>query len=795
MMKKRLSILAALCIAFSVPVAGEPMPALSVHSACPGNAVAAWRAGDKLLVYHDGTVYDYVTGGQGDEALFLPSSEGQDADAFDPSKPLNVYFNVDAVSGRGEAFFSVKAEQRPGELSGRLPQWGRVEGNARINADKKSSIPVKMSPLATLLEISASSAAPFRVDRLALLPQATASGFTAVIGAKINPVSGKVTLPRPTGRPVSIGLSTDGADLSSRPVFSVIVAGLNPGGSGLVADFFRGRNNNMRAVLLAGQDAGKESGPAILKLDLGEKKVGISTTEEFADFAAGTSKGDRHGLKYCDEDGVVCLNADIDLSSLAGAGQNWAGVNDLRADFDGKGHSLYGYRISRASNAALFINVSASVRNVNFGRPGDYIEVKGGNYANAAPIAMAGNPNAVIEGCMNRSEVRSTADCKGTVQVGGIVARSAASLHNCANLGKVTLDSPESTGAKYVGGIVGNVYGDMGTVANFITSCVNRGEVSCSSSLKAWAGGIAGRVSETAKAWRVEKCTNRGKIFISSIVERVTILSCLGGIAAEMAAPSNPHGASHLLKDCRNAGPVFTNADGRLFMGGVVGMVRGTMLDHCTNEAEVSHLRGLDSDVSLECNFVNMGGIVGFLSIGSAATGCENAASGKVSSDYAVPHRLGGIAGVCSKSYIEKCSNAAPVQLVMPRTAKALCAAGGICGMQDGAAFDRISSCSNTGDIALKVNATGLNAAAGGILAVLAKGGVSACRNSGNVSAINELALPDMHCLAGGVVARVYRNDVSGVEHCSNKGKISADAPYSPSKGLIAAGEIVGHND
>ena len=794
-MKKRLSILAALCIAFSVPVAGEPMPALSVHSACPGNAVATWQAGDKLLVYHDGTVYDYVTGGQGDEALFLPSSEGQDTDAFDPSKPLNVYFNVDAVSGKGEAFFSVKAEQRPGELSGRLPQWGRVEGNAPMNADKKSPISVKMSPLATLLEISASSAAPFRVDRLVLMPQATASGFTSVIGAKINPVNGKLTLPRPTGRPVSVGLSTDGADLSSRPVFSVIVAGLNPGGSGLVADFFRGRNNNMRAVLLAGQDAGKESGPTLLKLDLGEKKVGISTVEEFADFTAGTSKGDRHGLKYCDEDGVVCLNADIDLSSLAGAGKDWAGVNDLRAEFDGKGHSLYGYQISRASNAAIFINVSATMRNVNFGRPGDYIEVTGGNYANAAPIAMASNPNAVIEGCMNRGEIRSTAGCTATVQVGGIVARSAASLHNCANLGKVILDSPASTGAKYVGGIVGNVYGDMGTVANFITSCVNRGDVCCSSSLKTWVGGIAGRVSETAKAWRVEKCTNRGKIFISSLVERVTIISCLGGIVAEMATPSNPHGASHLLKDCRNAGPVFTNADGRIFIGGVVGMTRGTVLDHCTNEAEITHFRGLDSDASLERNFVNMGGVVGFLSVGSAASGCENAASGKVTSEYAVPHRMGGIAGVSSKSYIEKCTNAAPIQLFVPRKAMALCAAGGICGLQDGALSDRISSCSNSGDVSLKVNVTGLNAAAGGILAVLAKGGVNACRNNGTVSAINELALPDMHCLAGGIVARVYRNDVSGVEHCNNKGKISADAPYSPSKGLIAAGEIVGHND
>lgn len=724
------------------------MPALSVTSAMPGCSVAAWRPGDHLQVWHDGTVYDYVTSQNGDEALFQPSTGGQALDGFDPAKPLNVYFNVEAVSGKGEAVFTVKAEQRPGEFSSRLPQWGRIEPGTGFK--------VKMAPLATVIEMSASASESFRVDRVVLLPQTAASGFTAVSGARINPVSGKITLPRQSGRPVSIGFTTGGADLASRPVFSIIVAGVHPGNPGFVVDGFKGRVNNYRAVILPGKDAGKGNGPCIISVNLDEKKTGISSLQEFEDFVRGLSQGDRHGLKYCNEDGVVCLNADIDLASIAGAGKDWPGIKDLRADFDGRNHTIYGYQISRPGSAAIFASASGSIRNVNFGQAGDYLEVTGGNFSLAAPIAMTTNPNAVVEGCVNRSEVRSGNACTGNVFVGGIVGRTTASLVNCANLGTVSLNSSSTHGTKYAGGIVGNVVGDVSTVSGGIASCVNRGDVTCSSSEKAWVGGIAGRISETAKAWKVEKCTNKGKISISSIEEHSSAISFIGGITAEMAVPVSFHGANHLMKDCRNTGKIFTNADGRISVGGIVGSARKTVLEQCVNEAEVAFVSGMES----------------------------------ITGAY-----VGGIAGVSRMSEIKQCSNASPVQLKLMRKVSALCAAGGICGLQDGSSQDMISSCSNAGDVSLTVNVTGLNAVAGGILAVLAKGGVDSCKNGGTVTAVNELALPDMNCLAGGIAGRVYRVDVSGINHCSNTAGVRADAPFSPSKGLVESGEIVGHYD
>lgn len=783
-MRKRIFSLAVLSIALSAPMAGEPMPSLSVTCALPGSSIASWQAGDRLMVWHDGVVYDYVTAQSGDEVMFRPSEKvGAEADAFNPAKPLNVYFNVDAVTGRGEAVFSIKAEQKGGELSGRLPQWGRVEPGTELK--------LRMAPLCTVIQLNAYAAESFRVDRLVLLPQSTATGFTAVSGARINPQTGKLTLPRQVARPVSIGVSTSGADLAAHPVFSVMVAGVNPGNPGLVADFFKGRINNMRSVILPGKDAGKDSGPATINIDLGEKKVGIASAAEFEDFALGMGRGDKHGLKYCNEDGVVCLKADIDMSAI----KDWSGIKDLRADFDGKSHTIYGYRISRPGSAAIFVSTAASVRNVNFGRPGDFIEVNGGGFSLAAPIAMTTNPNAVVEGCVNRSELRSTPACSGSVFVGGIVGRSTASIINCANLGKVTMDSPSSSGVKYSGGIAGNIVGDMGTVSNSISSCVNRGEVSSTTSEKAWVGGIAGRISENAKVWTVEKCTNKGKVSISSTVERVAIMSFIGGIVAEMARPVSYHGGLHQIRDCRNSGPVFTNADGRISMGGIAGLTRMTVIEHCINAAEITHLRGLESDESLARNYVNMGGIVGLLSLESSAIACENTAIGAVSSYYSVAHRLGGIAGNSNRSVIKQCSNSAPINLKLMRKASAVCAVGGICGMQDGSSGDLISACSNSGEVSLAVNVTGLNAVAGGILAVLARGGVQSCKNSGNVTAINELALPDMNCIAGGVAGRVYKNDVSGVKGCSNTGHVVADAPYSPSKGLISAGESVGHYD
>lgn len=797
MTRKHLFFLFAL-LGIAFRTAGENLPALSVTAALPGNDIAAWKAGDRLQVFHNGTVYAYVTAQGGDEALFLPSREGQATEVFDPSKPLNVYFNVDAVTGRGEALFSVKAEQKPGDLSGRLPQWGRVEpGNQTAEALKAGRpVPVRMSPLVTVLEISASCAVPFRVDRLVLVPQATASGFTSVSGARVNPVTGKITLPRQTARPGSVGVSTSGTDLAAHPVFSVMVAGVHPGNSGLVADFFKGRNNNMRAVILSGKDAGKEGGPTCLKTDLGEKKVGISTPQDFADFALAVAKGDRHALKYCDEDAVVCLNADVDISSIAGEGKNWAGINNLCADFDGKGHTIYGYRIARASNAAIFVNTLASVRNVVFGRKGDYLETTKDNFAIAAPIAMTSNSNAVVEGCVNRGEVRSTAACVGAVFLGGIVGRSVSPIRNCSNFGRINLDSPSSNAVKYAGGIVGNVVGDMGTAHNDISACVNAGEVVCTCSDRAWIGGLIGRISENAKAWTVSQCTNKGKVALLDTEERIALLGYVGGIAAEMAFPATAcHGDTHEMKDCRNEGPVVSNADGRISMGGIVGSAKNTLLDHCVNAAPLGHNRALESDASAERNFVNMGGIVGILALGSTVDHCENTSAGAVVSDYSVAHRMGGIAGVSNKSFIRNCSNAAPVRFTMMRRAMAACATGGICGIQEGSAADLIAGCTNSGEVSVTASATGLNVVAGGIIAMLVRGGVERCKNSGSVSSRNELALPDMNALAGGIAGRVYRNDVSGVAGCSNTGKISADAPYSPSKGIIASGEITGHND
>lgn len=783
-------LFALLGIAFRA--AGENLPALSVTAALPGNDIAAWKAGDRLQVFHNGTVYAYVTAQEGDEALFLPSREGQVTEGFDPSKPLNVYFNVDAVTGRGEAVFSVKAEQKPGELSGRLPQWGAVTSAQ----GEKGALSVKMSPLATVIAISASAPEQFRVDRLVLVPQATASGFTSVTGARVNPVTGKITLPRQIARPASVGLSTSGSDLASHPVFSVMVAGVNPGNSGLIADFFKGRNNNMRAVILAGKNAGKDAAPSCLDIDLGEKKVGISGTQDFEDFVSIVAKGDRHALKYCDEDAVVRLNADVDISSIAGEGKNWAGINNLCADFDGKGHAIYGYRISRASNAAIFVNTFASVRNVVFGRKGDYLETTKDNYGYAAPIAMTSNSNAVIEGCVNRGEVRSTAACTGAVFLGGIVGRLVSSIRNCSNFGRINLDSPSSNAVKYAGGIVGNVVGDMGTAHNDISACVNAGEVVCTCSDRAWIGGLIGRISENAKAWTVSQCTNKGKVALLDTEERIALLGYVGGIAAEMAFPATAcHGDIHEMKGCRNEGLVLSNADGRLSMGGIVGSAKNTLLDHCVNAAPLSHGRALESDASNERNFVNMGGIVGMLALGSTVTDCENAASGAVVSDYSVAHRMGGIAGVSNKSFIRNCSNAALVRFTMMRRAVGACATGGICGVQEGSSADLISGCTNSGEVSVTASATGLNVVAGGIIAMLVRGGVERCKNSGSVSARNELALPDMNALAGGIAGRVYRNDVSGVAGCSNTGKISADAPYSPSKGIIASREITGHND
>lgn len=300
------------------------------------------------------------------------------------------------------------------------------------------------------------------------------------------------------------------------------------------------------------------------------EEISISNKEEFLKFA-----------KKCQDDyysygRVFNLQDDIDLS-----GSTFEGIPYFAGTFNGNGHTVSGFKISReGSDYGFFRYVGKNGRVKDLNVSGS-VKVTGSaeNVAGLTAVNYGILENCSFDGDVsgdtnvggivgeNRADgivltCRNTGTIVGTNEVGGICGMNRGIIQNCENEGKINDEDLKTT--LDLNGI------DIGTL-NLTQNVVTRND----------AGGIAGRSSGT-----VAGCTNKGEIGYAHIGYNV------GGVIGRQ---------SGTVINCKNMGHVM----GRKDVGGIIGQAEPYreseyLSDHLEKVkddfSEINHLMGQMSD-------------------------------------------------------------------------------------------------------------------------------------------------------------------------------------------------------
>ncbi len=681
----------------------------------------AWEAGDEIIVAYDGRTYVYVAQNAGATSTFAPKDADNAIMAIDPAQDVAAFYNVAEVDAAAKtATFGIAAEQHEGEASNKLPLCAYDE-SARY-ADGK--ILLTMKPLASIVEFEVKSSADWNADALSLAPSARAAftGYTSVENAKVDPRSGEIDLASADVSNEAIRVAFGGMKNfnGSKNVQAVVgaacfggipetVEGASAYAGGAVVKLYKNGRENFRRTIWTAEEK-------LVDLTTGRKHVyqpladilaghrnGISTADDmkaFADEINNATETFPVGTGFCNEDGTVVLNNDIDLSAF----DNWTTMG-----YNGDG-SLNGVEI--VFNG-VFDGQNNTVSGLNivhrtYSHPIEYTDAAG-----------------VVQTVYN--------NCAGLF---GAISDDA-EIMNLTVEGTILEDYTDPNGTwSYAGGITAQMYG--GTIRNCTSETIV--SVGAGSSAKTRIGGIAGRIAASHGDCRIENCTNRGNLNIAFPVykaQQAIVGGCFGIIADDAA------GNTISVSGCSNRGEItLTNSGNDSYVGGIVGYatrakgIDGT-LDNLRNYGKVS-----GGDTSGTSFYV--GGIAARINY-HTFTDCVNEAGADVSFIGAAASTteigVGGIVGVTNNAnntataVIENCSNHAAVSI--PKTVCKAAYVGGIAGYLRYRA--ELNACDNDGTVSLG-EATGQAFTGGiagkvGVASIGTADGIliSDCTNSGEV--------------------------------------------------------------
>lgn len=279
------------------------------------------------------------------------------------------------------------------------------------------------------------------------------------------------------------------------------------------------------------------------------------------------------------------LTADIDLST-DGEPEEWTPIGDGHSDsdnkgarvpsyrgaFDGAGHTVGGYKITKSNNQIDsgffgYIGVNGRVTGLTVSGKINKPKVMVGDKEDSLSCrtgGIAGHNRGTISNCVNAGTVTSAAgDTGGIAGVnGGKTATVPADLFpgmisDCVNRGNVT----SSKGGSPFGGIVG-VNSSVGTMSN----CVNSGDVS-GSGLAESGGGIAGK-------------NNGGTITNCVNYKTVSGSQYAGGVVGHTIDSHNR------TLNCVNYGDVYgSKTSGGV--GGVIGLHKDGTVSNCVSSGNI----------------------------------------------------------------------------------------------------------------------------------------------------------------------------------------------------------------
>ena len=356
---------------------------------------------------------------------------------------------------------------------------------------------------------------------------------------------------------------------------------------------------------------------------------GIADAKQLMAFVNAVNAGDDI-TAFCNDEGVVCLEADIDLARI----KKMPAIVTFEGVFDGNGFSLKNWK---AQNG-LFHEIldGGVVRNLIIDKS---CSMKAQNKDGEFFLGwIADINNGTVENCENYGSLNHKSSYSGcNIFVGGLVGSNRYVVISCKNYGKISSRCSGSIGGNeviHLGGIVGGCYNTIVPGAT-IARCQNFGEVSYNGDVPI--SRVAGIVGEAYKV-SVKLCVNHGAV--SSVANRT------GKDPGTAFCSGITSFSQNDIVCCDNFGKVASSGNLKAVVSGIVATPHTRMvIADCHNHGEVE---GANEQV----NFI--GGVAGNIGREVHLVNCSNARSGVVRFAGMCPNDASYVGGVVANAYSHK---------------------------------------------------------------------------------------------------------------------------------------------
>ena len=532
--------------------------------------------------------------------------------------------------------------------------------------------------------------------------------------------------------------------------------------------------------------------------DKTEFDVGITTAQEFIDFAKNYNNGTKPA--------VAAILNDIEFTDDDCA--NYQMITKFEGTLKGNHYTISGWDAGKpivyeALSGSLIENLTVD-GSATLNGPND---IEGSGRFKVATFVI--HPKGSIVNCHNRVDYTLSGEVSLLTTVGGIAAdtKGGCVIRDCVNYGNIDIASDfvfKSTNNNHLM-CVGGIAGRFGGADDLIENCSQKGRLqvlgSHTGSALAYVGGIAGYVSNTGKitgcntypiadANKATDGTHKATILLALSVKNNTN-SYLGGIAGCMS------NASAVIENCTNSADVLCNEPKsyQIFCGGIIGHGSGTV--------KSSNNRGAVSCYSNSTRYF-VGGLIG--QSACTVSSCENYGQVLASTPSEADCRctVGGLIAYNTSASISALTNNADVKVEqLEKTNYYFIRLGGCIGYNN-AKIDGNNGIRNNGDIVWNSAGGWISDASmnlGGVIGLASKN-VSGCINNGKVQ-FNEstTGATGANLYLGGVVG--YTESAITISGCTNTNKGRIDFNVTKGDGdkengriydAIYAGGILGYN-
>lgn len=424
--------------------------------------------------------------------------------------------------------------------------------------------------------------------------------------------------------------------------------------------------------------------PVVQQTTVPEGYIGIYTAEDLDNVR------NDPGYQY------ILMN-DIDLSSY----DNWEPITNAHISiFDGNGYTITGMNIYE-ENAdykyyGLFGRVlsalGTTIKNLKIIDSSIYIK-SSNDVIVGAICGDVDNPDDSFINCYSNADI--TVISNNNIECGGITGRSL-EMNYCVNMGNIFLESLTNSKGEitvHLGGCTGT-----GKVTN---NNVNYGMITSIGGNDQYIGGIVGKGRD------INNSMNFG--FINVTDSEIKTLY-IGGLCGETSTDGE-------INNCSNIGKieVFIN-NAEAIIGGITGFSFSDILN-CNNYADFDINNDTTNDI-----YITLGGICGYSNLADIL---YSANMGTIRINTLNSARVGGIVGNIDNLYY--CYNTGDINVYAVTSAYVGGLSGGLSG------YPYIENSYNIGNVIT----TSQDADAGGIIGGNYRAHITACYNTGNVTANN----------------------------------------------------------